>query len=244
MSVIFKPFLLSFLVYCLFSCGSSNKLGDSSTTKINLSKLRLKEIPSEVFEMTELKELKLYGNQITEIPPQIANLKNLEKLYLGKNNLKTLPPEIGELKQLKILSVQYNQLESLPSSIENLVELEQLWLKVNQLTRLPDEICSLKQLKNLQLDFNQLISLPDSIGNCGALEFIYINRNNLTELPNSVTKLTRLKELHMANAGNLVDVPEELCDLRQLEVLEIDATTAIPPCLLVLQTNRLQLIIR
>lgn len=240
----YKSCAIIVLTYFLSSCGSIAKLDNPETESLNLSKLGLTEIPEEVYQMKNLRVLRLYGNKIDSISPRIQELTNLEKLYIGKNKITHFPPEIGNLKNLKLLSAQYNDIRFLTSAIGKLDSLEQLILNQNQLTALPVEIGQLKNLKSLQLNYNWISFIPEEIGECRKLEFIYINRNNLTAIPASFENLTQLKELHMVNAGNLVDVPEGLCKLRRLEILEIDQFTAIPTCLLVLQTNRLKILQR
>jgi len=232
-------FILSVLV---LGCSNLAQLSNPEATTLNLSKSGLREIPEEVYAMKQLKVLKLYGNKIDAISPRIAELENLEKLYIGKNLLTHFPPEIGELKNLKLLSAQYNDIKYLTGAIGKLENLEQLILNQNQLTALPVEIGKLKKLKSLQLTFNWISFIPQEIGNCSSLELVYLTRNNLTELPETFGKLTRLKELGVSNAGNLVLLPESLCNLRMLELLQVDAYTVLPPCLLVLRTNRLRIV--
>ncbi len=209
---------------------------------LNLSRKGLTEFPEEAFLNKDLRVLRLYGNNIDSIPDRISELVNLEKLYMGRNNLKYLPASIGELKNLKILQVQFNEIESLPEELCEMTSLEQLWLNQNDLRRLPESFGSLKNLEVLQVKYNQLDSLPNSIGDCENLKFIHLNRNNLVSLPKSMAKLSRLKELYLAGAGPLLDVPEEMCNLRYFELIQIDQNTALPPCMYVLQANRLQII--
>lgn len=235
---------LTYIFFCLvvlLGCRGVSQLEDTSRERLVLDRLKLRTIPEEVFEMNNLKELHLYGNLLDSIDPRIARLQSLEKLYIGRNNLKTLPKEIAQLKNLKLLSAQYNEIDSLPAEIGQLVNLEQLILNQNELRYLPNEIGQLKNLKSIQLNFNWLQALPESIGDCERLEFIYLNRNELEKLPESMGKLTQLRELRLHRAGNLVELPENLCDLRRFEYLEIDQTTAVPPCLLVRQTTRLRI---
>lgn len=222
------------------SCSSILTMGDS--TAIDLSKKGLTEIPTDVFNKTETRVLRLFGNQIDSISYRIGELQNLEELYIGRNNLKTLPKEIGQLKNLKILSLQYNQLDSLPNEIGNLENLETLWLDQNRLVELPDSIGKLKNLKTLQVRFNRLESLPEELGLCEKLSILQLNRNNLIELPEALGKLTQLREIYLSGAGALVQIPESFCDLRYLEILEISQSSVVPACLLVLQANRLKII--
>jgi Leucine-rich repeat (LRR) protein len=115
-------------------------------------------------------------------------------------------------------------------------------LNQNNLKTIPSSIGTMKKLFKIRLEFNFITELPAEIGECESLAFIYLERNNLTKLPEELGKLNKLKEIYLANAGVLIDVPETFCYLRFLEILEIDSTTAIPPCLLVYHANRLKII--
>lgn len=239
-----KAIALILLIVNLFLFTGCNPLmiASNSGTTLNLSRKNLKEIPAYVFERKDLKVLKLYGNFIDSISYRIAELENLEELYIGRNNLKSFPNEIGKLKNLKILSAQYNEIDSLPSEIGQLDSLDQLILNQNELRSLPNEIGQLKKLEMLQLKFNRLDSLPETIGNCENLRFLYLNRNNLKEIPESVGKISQLREIYLSGAGQLVQLPESFCELRLLDILEVDIFTVIPICLLVQQTTRLTII--
>ena len=68
---------------------------------LNLSRQNLTEIPEYVYEIKNLKTLKLYGNSLDSISYRIGELENLEELFIGKNNLKTLPKENEIIYQLK-----------------------------------------------------------------------------------------------------------------------------------------------
>ena len=235
--------LLCLLLSTLFSCAGLRDVdlsGDKTT--INLSKRGLTELPDEIRHNKSLKVLRLYGNNIQEIPEWIGELESLEKLYLGKNKLTALPSSIGQLKNLKLLSAQYNDIETLPNSIVELENLQQLILNQNKLRSLPDSMHRLKKLEVLQLKFNELKKIPPSIGGCEQLQFIYLNRNFLEELPTEIGNLRKLRELYVSGAGPLLNLPESLCGLRYFEVLEIDPTILVPPCLLIQQTTRLRII--
>ena len=231
------------LISLLFGCAQIKDLKYSREGNVlNLSRKGLTEFPEEAFLNKDLKVLRLYGNSIDSIPDRIAELTQLEKLYMGRNDLKYIPAAIGELKNLKILSVQYNEIDSLPEELGNLTSLEQLLLNQNKLTSLPESFGNLKNLEIFQVKYNRLDSLPNSIGECENLQFVYLNRNNLLKLPKSMANLSRLKELYLSGAGPLLDVPEEMCNLRYFELIQIDRNTALPACMYVLQANRLQII--
>lgn len=96
-------------------------------------------------------QLDLINRQLTVLPPEIKNLKNLKSLYLNRNNLKQLPDAIGELQQLEILNLNNNQLDSLSPELGKLKNLESLSLIYNNIHSLPDAILNLKSLKYLNL---------------------------------------------------------------------------------------------
>ena len=72
------------------------------------------------------------------------------------NNLTELPAEISDLKELGRLSVRNNQLVGLPTSIQKLNRLRRLNGDGNNLTELPAEIGDLKELWGLHVCGNPL----------------------------------------------------------------------------------------
>ncbi len=237
--------LIAISFFVLFSCAGLKDIRYSRKGQsINLSRKGLTQIPEEVFEHPDLRVLRLYGNALDSLPERIGNLDSLEKLFVGRNKLTELPKSLSKLTNLKVLSIQYNDLEELPSNIGDLENLQQLILNQNYLKTLPASIGDLNNLERLELDFNSLTSIPDEIGNCENLRFLHLNRNNLQKLPASIGGLRRLKELHVVQAGPLLELPDTLCDMRNLEILEVDPVIVVPTCLFVLQANRLQIIVR
>jgi Leucine-rich repeat (LRR) protein len=64
-----------------------------------------RSIPESIGNLTKLKKLALYGNQISLLPNSIQNLTNLEELYLDVNPIERLPEGISRLKNLKMLGI-------------------------------------------------------------------------------------------------------------------------------------------
>ncbi len=88
-----------------------------------LSGGRLKgEMPPELGNLTNLDRLNLSDNQLTgEIPPELGNLVNLASLSLDRNQLTGgIPPELGNLASLNRFSLHNNQLTGqVPSELGN-----------------------------------------------------------------------------------------------------------------------------
>ena len=98
----------------------------SEVTKLDLSDNQLTSLPPEIAELKNLTNLHIGANQLTSLPPKIAELENLIYLNIGANQLTSLPPEIAELKNLTYLNITRNQLTSLPPEILKL-SLDIIW---------------------------------------------------------------------------------------------------------------------
>ncbi len=96
--------------------------------------------PLQVYKLT------LYSQGLTEVPKEIAKLKNLQQLSLNNNKITTLSAEIWGLKNLQKLNLSGNQIAILPQEISKLQNLQDLNLSQNQFTTLPNQIGSLVNL--------------------------------------------------------------------------------------------------
>jgi Leucine-rich repeat (LRR) protein len=164
----------------------------SGATDLDLTSLGLTEVPPEIANLGNLQQLRLGENQLTEVPREIFSLTNLERLSAEDNLLTTLAPEIGNLIKLVSLTLNDNDLTSLPPEIGNLKLLYMLKLRDNQLTSLPPEIGNLTNLMVLDLSSNKLQSLPPEIGNLTNLCLLWLNSNELETLPTSMGNLQTL----------------------------------------------------
>ncbi len=151
-------------------------------------------------------ELDLAGKGLTELPPEIGKLTQLETLILGKwdeekneyvgNELTNLPAEIGQLSNLKILQApgnwRYrhsrnespgNQITAIPDSLAQLQSLQQLNLFNNQITTIPDSLAQLQSLQQLDLRANQITAIPESLESISQLEKLDLRGNPLPISP-------------------------------------------------------------
>ncbi|MCK4517949.1 leucine-rich repeat domain-containing protein [Candidatus Babeliales bacterium] len=116
---------------------------------INLSNKNIQSISAnDILELAEYTVISLYlaGNQLTDLPTEIGNLKNLRFISLLNNRLTDLPAEIGNLKQLTGIDLQANQLSNLPAEIESLTKLTGIYLWGNRFS--PASWAIVKQLIN------------------------------------------------------------------------------------------------
>ena len=108
------------------------------------------------------------------------NANRIKKIRLSKNNLTELPAEIRQLKNLEELMLSFNQLAELPDVFDKLKKLEVIYLRENELSKNAlRNICKSPNLKWLDLSFNKLMELPEEIGELQKLEIIDITGNHL-----------------------------------------------------------------
>lgn len=81
-----------------------------SLETIIITKANLKRIPSDIYEMQELKVLDLNGNQINQIETKIDKVKNLQRLNLDGNLIENLPESFYCLEKINHLSLDGNPL--------------------------------------------------------------------------------------------------------------------------------------
>lgn len=72
---------------------------------------KLSTLPSSLFSLHNLEKLYLTDNRgITVLPSQISNLEKLRALGLSGTNITSIPDEIGELKNLHWLDLSYGKI--------------------------------------------------------------------------------------------------------------------------------------
>jgi Leucine-rich repeat (LRR) protein/serine/threonine protein kinase len=84
---------------------------------LSLYYMGLKEIPREVWQLTQLQVLGLRSNRLTQLPKEIGQLTQLRELDLKGNQLTQLPFEIGQLTQLRELGLSNNPLQVPPRQV-------------------------------------------------------------------------------------------------------------------------------
>ncbi|MGB7957651.1 MAG: leucine-rich repeat domain-containing protein [Minisyncoccia bacterium] len=124
----------------------------TSVFRLDLRHQGLTAIPASVFQMSNLVLLNLAGNNLTSVPPEIGNLKDLQVLYLNQNpQITSLPDVFGNLTDLKMLSLFGDGLTTIPPSIMNLTGLKYLGLSGNPIP--PTTIVQLrKELPNTTIN--------------------------------------------------------------------------------------------
>lgn len=133
------------------------------TKSLDLSNYELTIIPEEVFEIKNLVELRLNNNKIKSLSKNIKKLRKLNLLFLDDNNLNELPDELAELQKLEHLAISANQFEEIPEVIFKITGLKYLYILENKIKIIPENIVKLPLLRKLNASNNPLIQPPDEI---------------------------------------------------------------------------------
>ncbi|KAE8668016.1 Plant intracellular Ras-group-related LRR protein 7 [Hibiscus syriacus] len=173
--------------------------------------------PDEVLDLDRsVRTLDLTHNKLVEIPMDISNLVNMQRLILASNLIERLPINLGKLQALKVMILDENHITSLPDELGQLVRLEKLSISGNMLMSLPETIGSLRNLSLLNVSNNKLKYLPESVGSCFSLEELQANDNLIEELPASIPP-NLLKDCKALQNISLHDNPISMDQFQQME---------------------------
>jgi Leucine-rich repeat (LRR) protein len=191
--------LSSSIFYWLANFGNSLVDLDLSNNHLHGS------IPDAFTNMTSLRTLHLYSNQLQGDLSTFRQMCSLKELYISENIL------TGELSQL--FQDSHGCVES---------SLEILQLDGNQLYGSVPDITRFTSMIVLDLSRNQLNgSLPKRFSQRSELVSLYLNDNQLTGSLADVTMLSSLRELWIGNNRLDGNVSDSIGSLSQLEDLEV-----------------------
>ena len=186
-------------------------------------------LPPELANLQNLQFLSLFENEglMGTIPPELGNLEQLQVLDLSRNSLSgPIPPKLGNLEQLQRLSLSDNSLTGpVPPELGNLEQLQRLSLSYNSLSGpVPPELGNLEQLQTLWIYNNALSgSIPNELGNLGQLQFLGLGGNSLSgPIPSELGNLEFLQDLLLFRNSLSGPIPSELGNLGNLKRLWLD----------------------
>ena len=168
----------------------------------------LTEFPEVLYRCCEqLEILDLSGNQLSQLPADLASFTRLERLFLTNNRFDSIPSVLAQCPALVMVSFKGNQLcefacEVLPEQIEWLI------LTDNQLSTLPADFGRYQALKKLALAGNQLSALPDSMQQCQQLGLVRLSLNRFESFPDWLFQLPKLAWLALG-ANPACPVPDK-----------------------------------
>ncbi|XP_019518466.1 PREDICTED: ras suppressor protein 1 [Hipposideros armiger] len=179
-----------------------------------------------LFTLSHITQLVLSHNKLTTVPPNIAELKNLEVLNFFNNQIEELPTQISSLQKLKHLNL--GNFVSAGGSVVKITVLglncgARAWCQLTVYSWVaglwdvwngsgrdgPGARSSTATLRALYLSDNDFEILPPDIGKLTKLQILSLRDNDLISLPKEIGELTQLKELHI-QGNRLTVLPPEL----------------------------------
>uniref|UniRef100_A0A8C1D578 Calponin-homology (CH) domain-containing protein n=1 Tax=Cyprinus carpio carpio TaxID=630221 RepID=A0A8C1D578_CYPCA len=193
----------------------------AATGALTLSGRKLKEFPRSAggHDLTDTTRADLSRNRLTELPVDVCMFVSLESLNLYQNCLRSLPESLINLQSLTYLNISRNQLSTLPAHVCRL-PLKVLIACNNKLVSLPEDLGKLRQLTELDVSCNEIQTLPPQIGQLEALRDLNIRRNHLVRLPPELAELPLVRLDFSCN--KVTTIPVCYRNLRHLQSIIID----------------------
>ena len=93
----------------------------SAVTSLDLTGLRLRELPDSFSSLSNLTTLNLSTNEFKEFPRVLLGLRELKVLVLNGNQLIDIPEEVAKMPQLNRLDILENPIKEVPSTLQKVV---------------------------------------------------------------------------------------------------------------------------
>ncbi|XP_067276034.1 DISP complex protein LRCH3 isoform X2 [Pseudorasbora parva] len=180
----------------------------TDTTRADLSRNRLTELPMDVCMFVSLENLNLYQNCLRSLPESLINLQSLTYLNISRNQLSTLPAHLCRLP-LKVLIACNNKLVSLPEDLGKLRQLTELDVSCNEIQTLPPQIGQLETLRDLNIRRNHLVRLPPELAELPLVRLDF-SCNKVTTIPVCYRNLRHLQSIILDN-NPLQSPPAQIC---------------------------------
>ncbi|WP_438449036.1 leucine-rich repeat domain-containing protein [Gorillibacterium sp. sgz5001074] len=162
------------------------------TDRLYISGHGLSELPERIRELTELRELEIFEQDLYRLPEGLFALSKLERLTIMTADLESIPGSIACLKNLKVLSIhcassdrpapgwspkprEAISLNRIPQEIGELEQLERLTIQYTSIQELPPELGKLKNLRVLDLGMSMIHQKPDFIQGMKQLSYINVS---------------------------------------------------------------------
>ncbi|XP_061537935.1 DISP complex protein LRCH3 isoform X7 [Phycodurus eques] len=200
----------------------------TDTTRTDLSRNRLSDLPVEVCLLVSLESLNVYQNCLRSLPDHMINLQALTYLNLSRNQLSALPVVLCGLP-LKVLIACNNKLGALPQEVGQLRHLTELDVSCNEIRTLPSQIGQLEALRDLNIRRNHLVALPTELAELPLVRLDF-SCNKVTSIPLCYTRLSQLHTMVLDN-NPLHTPPAQICIKGKVHIfkfLNMEATKMTP----------------
>ncbi|XP_062999669.1 protein flightless-1 homolog [Elgaria multicarinata webbii] len=206
-------------------------------------------VPDDIFQLDDLSVLDLSYNQLTEVPRELENAKNMLVLNLKHNSIENIPNQLFiNLTDLLYLDLSDNRLDSLPPQMRRLVHLQTLILNNNPLlhaqlrqlpamtalqtlhlrntqrtqSNLPTSLEGLINLADVDFSCNDLSRIPECLYTLANLRRLNLSSNQISELSLCIDQWTQLETLNLSR-NQINSLPSAVCKMTKLKKLYLNS---------------------
>uniref|UniRef100_A0A8C4DR06 Protein flightless-1 homolog n=1 Tax=Dicentrarchus labrax TaxID=13489 RepID=A0A8C4DR06_DICLA len=239
--------------------GELSSLPNLRAVVARANNLKNSGVPDDIFQLDDLSVLDLSYNQLTEIPRDLENSRNMLVLNLSHNSIDSIPNQLFiNLTDLLYLDLSDNKLDSLPPQMRRLVHLQTLTLNNNPLmhaqlrqlpamvalqtlhlrntqrtqSNMPTSLEGLTHLADVDLSCNDLTRVPECLYSLGSLKRLNLSSNQISELSLCIDQWTQLETLNLSR-NQLTSLPSAICKLSKLKKLYVNSNKldfdGVPP---------------
>jgi len=196
--------------------------------RVDLAGRGLKIIPPEINTLSNLEELRLEHNQITQVPPQaFAGCSNLRSLHLGHNQIAQVAPQaFAGCSSLESLHLEHNQIARVaPQAFAGCSSLEWLYLEYNKITQVaPQAFAGCSSLRTLHLEYNKITQVdPQAFAGCLSLEWLHFEYNQIAQVdPQTFAGCLSLESLNLGHNQITQVAPQTFAGYLSLWMLSLN----------------------
>lgn len=162
------------------------------TDVLQISSYHLTEIPERIRELTHVKKLEIFEQDIFRLPPALFELKTLEELEIMTADLEGIPKGISQLKQLQRLTIYCG---SSPHVVPGWRPKPKSELCFDTL---PEEIGELTELVSLNISYSGIRELPPELEKLENLRYLGVTNSLIEETPEFVSRMTWLQHVDLS----------------------------------------------
>ena len=193
--------------------------------ELRLNGTGIKEVPTSIGYLTSLEILDFsWCWKFQKLPDIFANMKRLRMLFMSGTKIKELPRSIGYLESLETISLRdCSKFEKFPEIQVNMKCFCDLEIRNTAIKELPNNIGYLEALTDIIISgCPNLEKIPEIQRNMGSLSSLQISGTDIKELPYSIAHLIGLQYLVLKNCKCLKSLPGSICGLKSLKKFMVD----------------------
>lgn len=198
------------------------KLPDCMSNMNSLESLYIDDADADasVWNLKQLKRLKIGDSSMEVLPNEVANLKSLEYLEISASNLKKIEPDFANLHTLKWVRFKNAiELKELPKDLSGLTSLGRMDLLSVGLTKFPN-VKGLNQLEVIRCYATKFKEIPDAVTQLPRLRVLHVVSSPLEKLPEEIGSMDSLQVLNLCS-NRLLELPKSIKNIKNLKVLDV-----------------------